>query len=310
MWAIFSNVAAWTVSPTLSITRWPAVATVSHRSRTIFAEAGEPETFEVVVPKPLGIQLQEKEGIGVVVSMVYEGGNAFKAGLAAGDIVVATSASIGPGMWPKKTVSGVEAAIQTRIDRQVRLRMVRPCRDERKLPWEGPLIDTYEVELGQPIGMVLREKPGLQGSGEVEVAEVAAGGSAAQSGLVRAGDAVLATSGTIGDTLWGKSSLEGVLAAISTRLALSPTVTLRMRRSSELGPWARELHAVSRGERTRLSKDARSSLRKQRRELRDGVLRGESVHEALRDLTVQAVARSDDAHLLRRVLHRLRSCGK
>lgn len=112
------------------------------------------EPFDVVIQKPLGLKLMEKDGIGVVVSMVYEDSNACDAGIRVGDIIIATSASIGPGMWPKKTLNGVEAAIQTRIDGQVRLRLLRPSADNRKLPWQGQLTNTYEVTLDQPLGLV------------------------------------------------------------------------------------------------------------------------------------------------------------
>ena len=79
------------------------------------------EPFEVTVQRPLGIQLAEQAGVGVVVSDVSVGSNAYGAGISVGDIVLATSATMGSGMWPKKTVDGVEAAIQTRLDGKVRL---------------------------------------------------------------------------------------------------------------------------------------------------------------------------------------------
>lgn len=303
------------------------------------------EPFEVTVQRPLGIQLAEQAGVGVVVSDVSVGSNAYGAGISVGDIVLATSATMGSGMWPKKTVDGVEAAIQTRLDGKVRLRLRREAAERPPPPWMLPIVDTFEVELSQPLGMVLREvvtPPASSGSpassplpmlmdgaiddgkGEdlsdvtsassapglgIEVAEVAAGGSAAAGGVVRSGDLVVATSGTLGDTLWQKSTLEGVLAAISTRLALSPTVTLRLERSHQFGPWAAELHAISCGERSRLSSSALASLRRQRRALRDGTVRGEGVHDAVRALCVPAIARTRDDALLRAMLRRLHSCG-
>ena len=273
-------------------------------------------------------ELEERPDVGVVVTMVSEGGNAAQAGVKAGDVVLATSASIGPGMWPKRTVSGVEAAISTRIDGQVKLRLVRQrnSRGGRPLPWEAPLDFTYEVELGQPLGMVLRERKPLAASSsssssqgavgvpssrrDVEVAEVAAGGAAAACGRVREGDVVVATSGTIGDALWEKSSLEGVLAAISTRLALSPTVTLRLQRQFALGPWAREVDEIARGKRATLTPGARASLRAQWRDLRRGVLDGEPLAQAIRDLCALAAAssRHPDAAKLEGMLRRLRAC--
>ena len=49
----------------------------------------------------------------MVVSMVYEGSNACDVGIEVGDVVVATSATIGSGMWPKTTVEGGTDAVST-----------------------------------------------------------------------------------------------------------------------------------------------------------------------------------------------------
>lgn len=271
-----------------------------------------------------------QDGVGPVVSMVYEGSHAAMMGVAAGDVVIATSASVGRGMWPKNTVAGVESAIQTRIDGQVRLRLRRSDAAAAHPPiWKRPLLHTYEVELRRPLGLVLRQREGDTGllggivnveRAGVEVANVSIGGSAHASGAIRAGDLVVATSGTVGDALWEKSSLEGVLAAISTRLALLPTVRLRLERWQTFGPWAQELHEIACGDRRILSLNARRSLLAQRREWRDGVLAGEVVDESLRDLAAQAAVRcgtttgrdyqlSNDARKLSAMARRLRTCG-
>ena len=342
-------------SPFVPSAQQPRRATRRRLAATVRAATAWDEPFEVTVARPLGIQLAEQPGIGVVVSDVPAGSNGFQAGIAVGDVVLATSATMGSSMWPKNTVDGIEAAIRTRIDGRVRLRLRRAAAAPPPPPWMMPIVDTFEVELRQPLGMVLRDvvapptPPSTSASpspvplqltldgvavdeagsddddvfdeeegdeqttappdvpGGVEIAEVAAGGTAAASGLVRPGDMIVATSGTLGDTLWRKSTLEGVLAAISTRLAISPTVTLRLERTHRLGQWAEELDAICRGERTRLSAGALASLRRQRRELRDGDVRGEGVGEAVRALCVPAVARTRDAAQLRAILKRLTS---
>ena len=274
------------------------------------------QEYEVTLRKAdvKAAKLEEREGVGVVVTAVAGGSNAASAGIEAGDIILATSASMGWGMWPKTTLSGVEAAIQTRIDGQVRLRLRRPGADARLKLWEGDLTHTYEVDLSPPLGMVLRDA-GPEGAAasaqssprgqRVEVLEVAAGGSAAASNAVRAGDVVLATSGTVGDTLWEKSTLEGVLSSLSTRLAIRGSVRLRLSRAQRLGPWARELYEIARGERIALSLAARCSLRAQRRELRAGWLTGQAVMEGVRDLCCLGVASTSDARVLTGVLRRL-----
>ncbi len=180
-------------------------------------------------------QFEEQPGRGVVVSLAYAGGNGARQGIRAGDLVVATSASVGDAMWAKDTLAGVQTAISTRIGQSVRLRLQRRGdRDAR--PWEVPLNHTYEVELRQPLGLVLRQRGGVddasQTAGWVEVAEVDPEGTAAASGMVRLGDAVVATSGTLGNSMWEKSSAEGVTAAIGTRFALSDTVRRDRRRDA------------------------------------------------------------------------------
>ena len=180
------------------------------------------DVYEVVIARPVGMQLMERPGSGVAVSMVYEAGNAANEGVRVGDVVLATSASIGPQMWEKSTVAGVESAIRTRVDGKIRLRFRRGT--QRPPTWDAPLQWTYDVELGRPLGLVLRDRARSGQAAAIEVAEVVAGSSAAADGRVRAGDLLLATSASFGEQMWQKSSLEGVTSAISTRLALNPTV--------------------------------------------------------------------------------------
>lgn len=49
--------------------------------------------------------------------------------------------------------------------------------------------------------------------------------------VARAGDRVVATSATLGDVLWEKNTVDGILSAVGTRLVFSNTVTLRVERA-------------------------------------------------------------------------------
>ena len=138
---------------------WP-VATEAADELRVADEAGDSAdgsdgVYEVVLARPVGMQLRERPGSGVTVSMVYEAGNAANEGVRVGDVVLATSASIGPQMWEKSTVAGVESAIRTRVDGKVRLRLRRGT--QRPPLWDVPLQWTYDVELGRPLGLVLRD---------------------------------------------------------------------------------------------------------------------------------------------------------
>ena len=92
-------------------------------------------------------------------------------------MVLATSASMGSQMWPKSTVEGVQSAIQTRMNGMVRLRLQRPATRPRPAQaWEDGIVQTYEVELRSPLGMVLRQLPANSEQTGIEVAELAADG--------------------------------------------------------------------------------------------------------------------------------------
>eukprot|EP00970_Alexandrium_tamarense_P019822 scaffold14507_cov221-Alexandrium_tamarense.AAC.1 len=51
---------------------------------------------------------------GVLVSSVAKGGLAWRAGIRAGDVLTATSATMGNKLWPKSTLDGVRSAISSR----------------------------------------------------------------------------------------------------------------------------------------------------------------------------------------------------
>jgi hypothetical protein len=133
---------------------WP-VATEAANELRLADDAGDgsgpgEDVYEVVLARPVGMQLMERPGSGVTVSMVYDAGNAANEGVRVGDVVLATSASIGPQMWEKSTVAGVESAIRTRVDGKVRLRLRRGT--QRPPTWVAPLQWAYDVELGRPLG--------------------------------------------------------------------------------------------------------------------------------------------------------------
>jgi hypothetical protein len=269
--------------------------------------------FETTVARPLGLQLEERDGDGVVVLLVYDGGNAALAGIEAGDRIVATSASVGDAMWEKRTLDGVLAAIQTRVDGKVRLRVARDSaagRRQRLAPWEMPHIREFKVELSQPLGLTLRQASALNANTStaemgadpddggpdasstwVEVSHVEPVSAAGLCGLIRAGDIVVATSASVGSSMWEKRSLDGVLSAISTRLFTSPTVTIRFRRTSYIGQWAPELVQIAREERTALSREALASYRRDRRETRGGAALSESAAAAVRELCAMGLSR-------------------
>jgi len=70
------------------------------------------------------------------------------------------------------------------------------------------------------------------GKGGVVVSRVIRGSIAWNAG-VRAGDRIVATSATVGDKMWPKSTLDGVRSAISSRKVMSSTMKFQLQRSSD-----------------------------------------------------------------------------
>jgi hypothetical protein len=89
---------------------------------------------------------------GVVVSSVARGGLAWKSGVRAGDILTATSATMGNKLWPKSTLDGIKSAISSR-------KVISPTMDFefRQLTSDEvdstEVVQTFELSLSRPIGI-------------------------------------------------------------------------------------------------------------------------------------------------------------
>ncbi|KAL0299797.1 UNVERIFIED_CONTAM: hypothetical protein Sradi_6639500 [Sesamum radiatum] len=93
------------------------VKTVPKRGLQITARtAGAAKNIEVEVDKPLGLTLGQKQGGGVVITAVENGGNAARAGLKAGDQVLYTSSFFGDELWPADKLGFTKTAIQAKPD--------------------------------------------------------------------------------------------------------------------------------------------------------------------------------------------------
>ncbi|XP_042482791.1 uncharacterized protein LOC122063161 [Macadamia integrifolia] len=78
--------------------------------------AGATKNIEVEVDKPLGLTLGQKQGGGVVITGVENGGNAAKSGLKVGDQVLYTSSFFGDELWPADKLGFTKTAIQAKPD--------------------------------------------------------------------------------------------------------------------------------------------------------------------------------------------------
>lgn len=88
----------------------------------------------------------------------------------------------------------------------------------------------FDIDLKEPLGLTLGEAQ-EKGDTCVYVKTVGEKGGAHAAGC-RAGDKVVATSATLGDAMWPKSSIAGVVSAVKSRLQLGgQRVSLRIERS-------------------------------------------------------------------------------
>lgn len=94
---------------------------------------------------------------GVVVSSVARGGLAWESGVRAGDVLTATSATLGDKLWPKSTLDGVRSAISSRkvivptMDFEFR-RLVQ-LEDDTMNPLHEEVVQSFELALSRPIGI-------------------------------------------------------------------------------------------------------------------------------------------------------------
>ncbi|KAL3342423.1 hypothetical protein AABB24_026442 [Solanum stoloniferum] len=82
----------------------------------IARKAAAAKNIEVEVDKPLGLTLGPKQGGGVVITGIENGGNAARAGLKVGDQVVYTSSFFGDELWPADKLGFTKTAIQAKPD--------------------------------------------------------------------------------------------------------------------------------------------------------------------------------------------------
>ena len=214
--------------------------------------------FDSEVSAPLGLKLNEDDD-GVYISAVVPSGGAFAAGLRSGDRVIATSATVGDAMWPKKTLAGVESALRSRLrlgflgssaessitrrpDRtkppSVKLRIQRSLENSeaalRALRTRETVVERFVLELPKPLGLTLTER-----AGKVYVKAVRKGGSAYDDGVVRVGDQIASVAAMGGVFSGGRADFTDCTSVdqIVDAAARGQSVKLAIQRRVDVGPW-------------------------------------------------------------------------
>ena len=194
------------------------------------------------------LKLVDSSFDGVVVSSVTRGGLAWQAGVRAGDVLAATSATIGSKLWPKSTLDGVRSAISSR-------KVISPSMDFefRRLAIEkveAESVQSFELSLSRPIGINV-EGMSLHtclffileyyqcfisncfffsnafyledtDDGFVTVTGISDKASAVVTSNIRVGDRVLSVESSIGGQMWEVYNTDGLTSAVTTRLPGQP----------------------------------------------------------------------------------------
>lgn len=152
---------------------------------------------------------------GVLVSAVVQGSPAWQAGVRAGDIFTAVSATVGSGLWPTSTLDGVESAWRSRqILSQKVVVELRRLQD---------LVDNvYELTLEKPLGLEVQETA----DGFVVVTGFTENAPNLVRHAVQIGDRITAVDSSWGDRMWPVSTVEGLISACTGRF---PKTTVRLR---------------------------------------------------------------------------------
>ena len=170
---------------------------------------------------------------GIVVASVIQGSAAWTAGVRAGDILQATSATMGSKLWPKSTLEGVRSAIQSRKAASKSMEIV--------FQLLGDAVDNqFELTLTKPIGIQLRETT----DGYVEVSGFTENAPTLVRYAVRVGDRVLAVDSSLGEKLWPVSTVEGVISSVTSRLP-GQQITFRFERPIQNFEETSEVQVVS-----------------------------------------------------------------
>lgn len=158
---------------------------------------------------------------GLIVSSVTENSAGWEAGVRPGDILKATSATLGNKMWPKSTQEGVKSAITSR-------RIVAESMEFEFQRLVETVDNQFELSLTRPIGFNLKETE----DGYVEVVGFTPKASRLARYAVQPGDRIVAVDSSLGDNMWPISTTEGLISAVTTRLP-GQKITFRFERTNE-----------------------------------------------------------------------------
>mmetsp|Transcript_22966 Transcript_22966/g.49697 ORF Transcript_22966/g.49697 Transcript_22966/m.49697 type:complete len:1104 (+) Transcript_22966:265-3576(+) len=174
------------------------------------------------------LQMLKESFDGVVVSSVAQGGLAWNAGVRAGDVLTATSATLGNKLWPKSTLDGVRSAISSR-------KVLSPTMDFkfRRVALEEvdgvEAVQSFELSLSRPIGINVEDAD----DGYVTITGISNKAASVVKDNLCVGDRVVSVESLLGSQMWDVSSADGLTSAVISRLPGQP-VRILFERVGEL----------------------------------------------------------------------------
>lgn len=192
---------------------------------------------------------------GIVVSSIQRGGLAWNKGVRAGDLLLATSATLGDNMWPKSTLDGVRSAISSR--KVVSSGMQFQFRRVGALQSEAEIVQEFELNLTRPMGIHIEDSQ----EGYVQISGFTDDAPEIVRSRLRVGDRIIAVDSSFGGTMWPVSNVEGIVSSVTTRLPGQP-VQIRFERVVDEGTDFSEIESLSKAEAERQQRKATSSLEK------------------------------------------------
>jgi pentatricopeptide repeat protein len=178
----------------------------------------------------------DSEFNGLLVTSVVPSSPAGAAGVVAGDVLVAVSATIGDAIWPVTTLTAVQAALSSRkwASRAGSVTLELQRLGEAAANTGSCVVANneatsalqYELTLTRPLGFSIGE---AEDDGYVIVTAIRDGASNLVRHAVAVGDRIVAIDAALGSTLWPVSTVEGAISAVTGRIP-GQAVTIRFER--------------------------------------------------------------------------------
>ncbi|KAL7542112.1 hypothetical protein ACHAXR_011528 [Thalassiosira sp. AJA248-18] len=184
-------------------------------------DENEPSLGSVQVLQNSALEMLTGSFDGVVVSSVARGGLAWNSGVRAGDVLTATSATMGSKLWPKSTLDGVRSALSSRkvMSSTMDFEFRRLLSEDLNGGFEA--VKSFELALSRPIGINVEDSD----DGYVTITGISDKAAPVVRDNLLVGDRVVSVESSVGAQMWDVFSTDGLTSAVTSRL---PGQTVRI----------------------------------------------------------------------------------